>query len=267
MDELLKMSVVEMSKRIRGGELSPVELLDAHIKRIQDVNPYLNAVVETRFDLARGEAKSAAEKLAQSRENLPPLFGIPCTIKDTFAVKDMKWAVGVWARKDLVADWDAITVKRLKDAGAIIMGKTNVPEAAMWCETYNHVYGRTKNPYDLRRGAGGSSGGEGAIVAASGSPFGLGADVGGSIRYPSAFNGVAGHKPSGRLVPGTGHWPPAHGPLAAYNSFGPICRSGGGFGVYLAPSGRSGRGGQMRGAARIEISGRGGHFQAQGFLL
>jgi fatty acid amide hydrolase 2 len=224
MNELLTMSVVEMAKRVRKGGLSPVELLDVHIKRIQDVNPYINAVIEERFEQARAEAKSAAEKLAQGRENLPPLFGIPCTIKDTFAVKDMKWAVGVWARKDLVADWDAVTVKRLKDAGAIIMGKTNVPEAAMWCETYNHVYGRTKNPYDLRRGAGGSSGGEGAIVAASGSPFGLGADVGGSIRYPSAFNGVAGHKPSGRLVPGTGHWPPAHGPLAAYNSFGPICR-------------------------------------------
>jgi len=95
----------------------------------------------------------------------------------------------------------------------------------MWCETYNHVYGRTNNPYDLGRGCGGSSGGEGAIVAAGASPFGLGADVGGSIRYPSAFCGVPGHKPTGRLVPGTGHWPEAHGVLANYCTYGPMCRS------------------------------------------
>ena len=224
MNELLTMSVVEMARRIRAGKLSPVELLDAHIRRIKDVNPLINAVIAERFDEAEEEAKSAQEQLAQSRENLPPLFGIPCTIKDTYAVKDLPWSVGVWARKDLIADWDAISVRRLKEAGAIIMGKTNVPEAAMWCETYNHIYGRTKNPYDLRRGAGGSSGGEGAIIGAAGSPFGLGADVGGSIRYPSAFCGIAGHKPTGTMVPGTGHWPPAHGPLAKYNSYGPMAR-------------------------------------------
>ena len=224
MNELLTMSVVEMARRVRGKELSPVELVETHIKRIQEVNPYVNAVIERRFERAREEAKFAESRLSQGREGLPPLFGIPCTIKDTYAVKDMRWSVGVWARKDLVADWDATAVKRLKDAGAIILGKTNVPEAAMWCETYNHVYGRTNNPYDLGRGAGGSSGGEGAIIAASGSPFGLGADVGGSIRYPSAFNGIAGHKPSGRMVPGTGHWPPALGALANYNSYGPMAR-------------------------------------------
>jgi fatty acid amide hydrolase 2 len=224
MDELLTMSVVEMAQKIRKGELSPVTLLDAHLKRIEEVNPKINAVIAERFDEARHEARAAEERLAKSRDDLPPLFGVPCTIKDTYAVKGMKWAAGVWARKDLVADFDATVVERIKRSGAIIMGKTNIPEAAMFNETYNHVYGRTNNPYDLSRGAGGSSGGEGAIVAAGGSPFGIGADIGGSIRYPSAFNGIAGHKPSGRLVPGTGHWPPADGPLAAYNTYGPMCR-------------------------------------------
>jgi fatty acid amide hydrolase 2 len=224
MNELLTMSVKEMARRVRAGELSPVELLAAHRKRIEEVNPAINAVIATRWPEAEAEARAAQERLAQDRADLPPLFGVPCTIKDTFGVKDLPWAAGVWSRRDLIGAEDATTVERLRRAGAIIMGKTNIPEAAMWCETYNHVYGRTNNPYDLRRGAGGSSGGEGAIVAAAGSPFGLGADVGGSIRMPCAFNGIPGHKPSGGLVPGTGHWPPAHGPLAPYCCYGPMAR-------------------------------------------
>ena len=224
MDELLTMSVVEMARRIRAGELSPVTALETHLRRIEEVNPAINAVIAKRYEEARREARVAEERLAKSRENLPPLFGVPCTIKDTYALQGLPWAAGVWARRNLVPDGDATVVERVKQAGAVIMGKTNIPEAAMWCETYNTVYGRTRNPYDLSRGAGGSSGGEGAIVAAGGSPFGIGSDIGGSIRYPSAFNGVAGHKPTGALVPGTGHWPPARGPLARYCTYGPIAR-------------------------------------------
>jgi len=224
MDELLTMSAVEMARRIRSGDLSPVDALEAHIRRIEEVNPEINAVIETRFDEAREEAKAAAERLARGGEDLPPLHGVPCTIKDCYAVKGMKWSGGVWARRNIIADCDASVVERVKKAGAIVMGKTNVPEASMWCETYNHLYGRTRNPYDLTRGAGGSSGGEGAIVGAAASPFGIGADIGGSIRYPSAFNGVAGHKHTATMLPGTGHWPPAQGPLAHYNTYGPIAR-------------------------------------------
>ncbi len=224
MNDLLTMSVKEMRALIGKGELSPVDLLETHIKRVELVNPKLNALIEDRFDEARAEARAAQERLAGGARDLPPLFGVPCTIKDTFGVKGMRWAAGVWARRDKRADEDATTVARLKNAGAIIMGKTNIPEAAMWCETYNHVYGRTNNPYDLGRGCGGSSGGEGSIVAAGGSPFGLGADIGGSIRYPSAFNGVPGHKPTAMITPQTGHWPPAEGNLGRYNTMGPICR-------------------------------------------
>jgi len=224
MSELLTMSVKEMARRIRAGELSPKEALEAHLGRMEEVNPAINAVVVKRFAEARKEAQAAEERLAKSRDDLPPLFGVPCTMKDTYAMKGLPWAAGVWARRNLIAEDDATVVERLKQAGAIIMGKTNIPEAAMWCETYNTVYGRTKNPYDLSRGAGGSSGGEGAIVASAASPFGIGSDIGGSIRYPSAFNGVAGHKPTGTLVSGFGHWPPARGPLSHYCTYGPIGR-------------------------------------------
>lgn len=224
MDELLTMSVKELARRIREGGLSPVDVLEAHIKRIEEVNPKINAVIAERFDDARAEARAAAERLAKNRDDLPPLFGVPCTIKDCFAVKGLPWSGGVWNRRDLVPDFDATVVERAKNNGAIVMGKTNVPEASMWFETYNTVYGRTNNPYDLSRGAGGSSGGEGAIVAAGGSPFGIAADIGGSIRFPSAFNGVAGHKHTATMLPGTGHWPPALGPLAGYNTYGPIAR-------------------------------------------
>jgi len=224
MNQLLTMSAVEIAQKIKRGELSPVEVLEVHIKRIQEVNPLINAVVVERFEEAKKEAKQAEEKLAKDKSNLPPLFGVPCTIKDCFAINGLPWAVGVWARKNLIADKDATVVKRIKQAGAIIMGKTNVPEAAMWCETYNQVYGRTKNPYDLRRGVGGSSGGEGAIIAGGASPFGIGSDIGGSIRYPSAFNGIAGHKPTGRLVPSTGHWPLILEPLDKYGVYGPMAR-------------------------------------------
>ena len=224
MDELLTMPVVEMARRIREGELSPVEALEAHIKRIDQVNPLINAMVVSRIDEAREEAKACEERLNESRDGLPPLFGVPCTVKDAYAIKGQTQAVGVWARKDLVVDYDSTMVERLKKAGAIIMGKNNAPEAGMWCETYNKVYGMTNNPYDLNRTVGGSSGGSGALVGAAATPFCIGSDIGGSIRYPSAFNGVAGHTPTGGLVPGTGHFPEIEGPLRPYCAFGPIGR-------------------------------------------
>ncbi|MFP4039651.1 MAG: amidase [Desulfosudaceae bacterium] len=224
MEALTTMSVRDLAAEIRQGELSPVEVMDFFLARIEAVNPGLNAVVVPRYDEARQEARAAEERLAKNPKDLPPLFGVPCTMKDTYAMAGLPWAGGLWKRRNLVPDFDATMVERVKRAGAIIMGKTNVPEAAMWCETYNHVYGRTSNPYDSSRGVGGSSGGEGAIIGAGASPFGIGSDVGGSIRYPSAFNGVPGHKPTGGRVSGYGHWPEARGPLAPYNTYGPMAR-------------------------------------------
>ena len=224
MENLFTMSATEIARGIKEKRLSPVEVVEAHIKKIEEVNPKLNAVVQFRFDEARAEAREAEAKLNGGSENLPPLFGVPFTVKECFAMDGFPWTAGIWARKDFIADFDATTVKRLRDAGAIVVGRTNVPEGCMWCETYNTIYGRTNNPYDLGRTVGGSSGGEGAIVGAGASPFGLAADVGGSIRYPAAFNGVPGHKPTGGLVPGTGCDPKAEGPLGRYCTYGPIAR-------------------------------------------
>ncbi len=226
MEALLTMSAREMAETIRRGELSPVAITDFFLSRIEAVNPRLNAVVVPRYEEARKEARAAEEQLARAADTseLPPLLGVPCTMKDTYAMAGLPWAAGVWARRRRTADFDATVVERVRQAGAIIMGKTNVPEAAMWIESYNPVYGRTNNPYDVTRGVGGSSGGEGAIVASGASPFGIGSDIGGSIRYPAAFNGVPSHKPTGRRVSGYGHWPEAKGPLAPYNSYGPMAR-------------------------------------------
>lgn len=154
------------------------------------------------------EARAADERLAREGEaNLPPFHGVPCTIKECFAVKGMPNTSGLVARASCVAEEDAPAVARLRRAGAIILGVTNVPELCLWIETHNKLYGRTRNPYNLRHIVGGSSGGEGAIIGAGGSPFGLGSDIGGSIRFPAFCNGVFGHKPSGGLVPNTGQFP------------------------------------------------------------
>jgi fatty acid amide hydrolase 2 len=226
MHELLDASVMTIARWIRAREVSVAEVLEAHIDRIAAVNPALNAVIAQRFDRARREAAAAqARVMANSeRDALPPLLGVPYTAKEYIMAEGMPLSAGIWSRRDVRADRDAETVKRLAAAGAILVGITNVPEGGLWLETYNDVYGRTVNPWDPRHTAGGSSGGEGAIVAAGGVPFGLGADVGGSIRIPAAFCGCVGHKPTGRLVPNTGFWPQAHGELSAYLVCGPLGR-------------------------------------------
>lgn len=202
-----------------------MEVVDAHIRRIEAVNPSINAVVATRFDAARQEAKEAERVQMRQSGTLPPLLGIPCTIKDFYGVSGLPQTGGIWMRRHQIAEEDAEVVRRVRQAGAIVLGVTNVPEGGLWLETHNRVYGRTSNPWDLSRTAGGSSGGEGAIVAAGGAPFGLGSDIGGSIRLPAAFCGIAGHKPTGRMVPNTGHWPPLEGDLRAYLGCGPLARS------------------------------------------
>jgi fatty acid amide hydrolase 2 len=226
MGELLDASAMTLARWIRQRRVSPREVVDAHIDRIAAVNPAINAVIAQRFELARAEAKRAEQLVmsAADPESLPPLLGLPYTAKEYIMADGMPLSAGIWSRRHVRATEDAETVRRLAKAGAILVGITNVPEGGLWLETYNDVYGRTVNPWDARHTAGGSSGGEGAIVAAGGVPFGLGADVGGSIRIPAAFCGVVGHKPSGRLVPNTGFWPEAHGELSAYLVCGPLGR-------------------------------------------
>ena len=231
LDELLTLSGVELARRIRAREVTSRAVVEAHIARVEAVNPTINAVVVRRYDEARREAGAADARIAAAHAAgaaavaaLPPYLGVPCTIKEQFALTGMPNSSGLVARKDVIAAADATTVARVRAAGAIPLGVTNVSELCMWYESNNRVYGRTNNPYDPSRIVGGSSGGEGAIIGAGGSPFGLGSDVGGSIRMPAFFNGVFGHKPTGGLVPGSGQYPRAKGAAARIVATGPLAR-------------------------------------------
>ncbi|HSN98604.1 MAG TPA: amidase [Candidatus Nanopelagicales bacterium] len=224
-DPLLLLSATRLAALIRSGDVSSADVVEAHIRHIERVNPALNAMVATRFDAARAEARAAdARRRRDPPPALPPFLGVPCSIKESFAVAGMPWSAGLVARAGLRASEDAITVARMRDAGFIPLGVTNVSELCMWMESVNRVYGRTNNPYDPRRTVGGSSGGEGAIVGAGGAPVGLGADIGGSIRMPAFFNGVFGHKPTGGLVPSSGQHPRPSGRTLRYITTGPITR-------------------------------------------
>ena len=179
---------MSIARRISRGALSAEEALEAHIGAVERTHGAINAVVARRFEAARREAR-AADAAVKAGDELAPLHGVPITIKESFAVEGMPNTAGLVARRGMPAYGDATTVARLRRAGAVIMGVTNVSELCMWMESNNFVYGRTNNPYDHGRIAGGSSGGEGAVVGAGASPIGLGADIGGSIRLPAFFCG------------------------------------------------------------------------------
>jgi fatty acid amide hydrolase 2 len=223
MNPLLTKSATALARLIRDGEVTSRAVVEAHIERTAEINPCINAVVADRFDEARDEARRADDAVKAKRD-LPPFHGVPCTIKESFALTGMPNTGGLFARAGVRATSDAPTVARLRAAGAIPLGVTNLSELCMWMESNNAVYGRTSSAYDRTRTSGGSSGGEGAIVGAGGAPFGLGADVGGSIRMPAYFNGVFGHKPSSGLVPNTGQFPTSTGGALYFLSTGPIAR-------------------------------------------
>jgi fatty acid amide hydrolase 2 len=225
---LTERSAVELARAIRAGEVSSREVVDAHIARLEQVNPRINAIVAERYGAAREDADAADARIAAAApgEELPPLLGVPCTLKESWSMAGMPQTAGLVARRDTPCERNATIVQRLLDAGAIPLGLTNTSELTLWVETENRLYGRTHNPYDERRTAGGSSGGEGAAIGAGGSPIGLGTDFGGSIRLPAFFNGIFGHKPSRGLVPMTGHYPMADGPSADFAFGGPLARRG-----------------------------------------
>jgi fatty acid amide hydrolase 2 len=226
--DLLDAPVTALARRLRLGEVTAVDLLEAHIQRIESVNPGLNALVADRFEAARHEAGLADARLqaAGPEDSLPPLLGVPCTIKEFLLTEGMPHTGGMLWRREHVANEDSTVTARIRAAGAIIMGVTNIPEGGLWMETYNAIYGRTKNPWNPACTSGGSSGGEGALVSSGASPFGIGSDVGGSIRIPAAFCGTVGHKPTGGLVPNTGHFPTEHpGGAGTYLCTGPLTRT------------------------------------------
>ena len=165
MDDVFTRSALELAADIREGARTSRDVVDAHISQIEKVNPTINAVVRERFDEARAEAEGA-DRLQASGAELPLLHGVPCTIKESFALVGMPNSSGLVARKDVIADTDATTVSRLRRSGAIPIGVTNISELCMWMESNNQVYGRSNNPYAPSRIVGGSSGGEGALVGA-----------------------------------------------------------------------------------------------------
>jgi len=222
-DELIYASATALAKAIREKKVSAEEVVTAHLRRIEAVNPKLNAVVQLTAAAARAQAREADAALARG-EIKGPLHGVPITVKDLFETAGVVCAAGTKGRAAFVPTQDATIVARLRAAGAIILGKTNVPELGIAPETDNMVYGRTNNPYDLTRTPGGSSGGEAAIIAAGGSPLGLGSDFGGSIRLPAHFCGIAGIKPTSGSVPRTGHLPGPGGPLDTMLQVGPMAR-------------------------------------------
>jgi fatty acid amide hydrolase len=218
-------SASELASRIAAGEVSAREAVEAHIRRIEAVNGRLNALVVPLFERARAEAALADARRAGG-EALGPLHGVPVTIKEQFLVEGTPTTVGLPSERGHRAERDGPLVARLRAAGAIVLGKTNVPQLLYFHETDSPVYGRAQNPWNLLRSPGGSSGGEGALIAAGGSPLGLSSDIGGSIRVPAHFCGVHGFKPtSGRLttLDGRPDLVP-HGQEAIITQAGPMAR-------------------------------------------
>jgi len=207
MQNLTYQSATRLLKDIQDQKISCSELLEAFIENIERKNSRINAVVATAYETARIRAKAADEALKRG-EIWGPLHGLPVTIKDTFEVAGMPCTAGVPQLKDHVPEKHADVVQSLLDAGAVIIGKTNVPLFAMDFQSYNDVYGQTNNPWDVDRTSGGSSGGAAAALAAGMTGLDIGSDIGGSIRTPAHFCGVFGHKSTFNIVPKQGHIPP-----------------------------------------------------------
>ncbi len=224
MSEICSWSVSRIAEAIRDGDVSSAEVVSAHLKRIEQVNPALNAVVALAADRAMEEAAKADEAVARE-ERTGALHGVPVTLKDSIDTEGIVTTYGTMGRAGHVPDRDATVAARLRQAGAIVLGKTNTPEFTMAFETDNLVYGKTNNPHDTSRTPGGSSGGAAAIVTAAGSPLDLGSDTGGSIRQPSHFSGIAGIKPTSGRVPRTGHAVPyGMGASDSLTQIGPMAR-------------------------------------------
>ncbi|XP_043274619.1 fatty-acid amide hydrolase 2-A [Venturia canescens] len=217
---------------IREKRVTATSVVQAYIDRIKEVQPILNCVCEDRFDEALNEARKCDELLAspsapssQILAEKKPFFGVPFTTKDCIGISGMKQTAGLVLRKNTVADRDAEVIRLMRAAGAIPLATTNVSELAMWWETGNCLYGTTRNPYNTRHIVGGSSGGEGCIQAAAASQFGIGSDIGGSIRIPCFFNGIFGHKPSKGVVSNDGQYPNPHSEdQDRLLGIGPMCR-------------------------------------------
>ena len=225
-DSPVFLTVRELVRLLRDKQISALELLELQLDRVQEVNPKINAIVAFDEERARKDARRADEATARGK-SLGPLHGLPMTVKDVFETVGMPTTCGIPGLRNHMAARDAAVVTRLREHGAVIFGKSNVPEGAGDHQSYNSIYGITRNPWNLDRSAGGSSGGAAAAVATSMTSLEIGTDVGGSIRCPAHFCGVYGHKPSHGIVSLQGHIPPEPGALrdVEMSVAGPITRS------------------------------------------
>lgn len=226
-DALLLRPALELAAAVRQRDVSARELLDAAIARVERIDPQLNAVCTRAFESARLEAEAADRRTVRGDE-LPEFHGLPITVKDAIETAGIRSTGGAEELAGHVPSADAPAVAALRAAGAIVFAKTNVPAWSGDIQTFNSLFGTTRNPWDPERVPGGSSGGAAVAVACGLTAFELGTDIGGSVRVPSAFCGVFGHKPSYGLVPTLGYLDSAHGGSiteADVNVFGPIARS------------------------------------------
>ena len=225
MNELLRLSAIQQANLIRTRNISSVELVQAHLEQISKVNPQINAAVVVLENSAMAEARAADQTLACDGSTAGPLHGVPFSIKDSIEVAGTICTAGTVGRAAAPPSAeDAPLVARLRNAGAIPIAKTNLPDLLFAFESDNLLFGRTNNPYDLTRTPGGSSGGEAGLIAACGSPIGLGSDAAGSVRVPAAFCGIASIKPTSGRLPRTGHFPPAGGWIERLWQIGPMAR-------------------------------------------
>ena len=224
MKEVLALSGTAQARMIREGGISSVELISAHLARIEKVNRPLNAVVEVLGSSAL-HAAAAADRRRAHGEAMRAFEGVPFSVKDSIEVEGTVCSAGTLGyRNNPPSARDAALVGRLRAAGAIPVARTNLPDLLFAFETDNLIFGRTNNPYDLSRTCGGSSGGEAALIAACGSPFGLGSDAAGSVRLPAHYCGIAALKPTSGRLDRTGHVPPAGGWIEMIWQIGPMAR-------------------------------------------
>uniref|UniRef100_A0A1I7YKD0 Amidase domain-containing protein n=1 Tax=Steinernema glaseri TaxID=37863 RepID=A0A1I7YKD0_9BILA len=235
-DHLLLLSAQKLVEKLKAKEVTSTQIVKAYIKRIEEVNKTINAAVCKNYENAleaAGKCDEQLEKVDANSEEMEkiytecPLFGVPFTVKDSIEYKGLNVTCGITARKGLISTETAPVLQNVTNAGAILLALTNVPEICMWVESSNKVYGRSRNAYDSRRGVGGSSGGEGALLSAAGSVIGVGSDIGGSIRIPSLFNGVFGLKTTQDLVDAHLHIPigiDLGGLRRELAVIGPLCR-------------------------------------------
>lgn len=208
-----KIAAFELARGIKARDYSSEQVLEHFLERTRRLNPALNAIVVLREKEARAQAR-VADRAAEEGRDLGPLHGVPMTIKETWEIEGWPTTAGHKAYKDHISPRTAVAVQRLLDAGAIVFGKTNVPEFAGDLQSFNDIYGTTNNPWNRELTPGGSSGGAAAALAAGLTPLELGSDIGGSIRTPAAFCGIYGLKTTWGLIPMRGHVPAAPGAVA-----------------------------------------------------